>query len=182
MTAEFYDQMENCVVQDMVIGNMVVGQRPSYMGKDKIFQGIHAEDFELEVKDQQLSIPNLNHELKFNRLWISTADSILQLDTLEIHPSNTSDSLRKTNLELRQVALDGIDYRRLYESLELSANNLVIDKPDLVFKEGKLGSPQGSSQNLIKSFPLKLIKINELSLDSGSTNLSIGKSYKPYIC
>ncbi|MEN8249253.1 MAG: hypothetical protein ABFS32_10005, partial [Bacteroidota bacterium] len=149
------------------------GFRLDEIRADKLLQGIHAEVLELEVKDQEITMPDLEHELRFNRLWLSTKDSVLLIDTLKINPSVGSKAEINTHFDVLEFTLNGIDFRKLYENLELDAKHLYLKNPDLAFNTNQQDFLADNSQITFDNAPFNKLKISEIAIDSGSADLRL---------
>jgi hypothetical protein len=143
---------------------------------DKPFQGLYAEELELEILDQELILPKLHHKIKFNRLWISSADSIIKLDTLRIQPLASADSSFKSDLFINYIALTGIDFRRAYEENKFDVKKLEINNPDFSLIKKGVAEAVNTSVNL-GQLPFEEIILHEIHLNKGTLNLEMNRKF-----
>ena len=156
---------------------LLKGFRLENIDSTKLFQGIYAEEFELELLDQELSIPQFKHEMAFERLWVSTADSIIRLDTLKINPLGDDKDVLKGNIGLNQLLIKGIDFERAYLKEELDIEKILLSSPAIDLK-GKMLSNQVNKSAPDWLFMLfKNINIHEFNVIDGDLDLNLGKEY-----
>jgi hypothetical protein len=138
-----------------------------------LYQGIYAEELELEILDQEIILPRVHHKIKFERLWVSSRDSIIQFDSLKIYPLESADSLFMGNVSLNQLALRGIDFKKGYDENKFDIHQIDILNPIIsLVKKGPNTSANGS--DLVK-LPFAEINLHEINLLNGRLNLDANR-------
>jgi hypothetical protein len=141
---------------------------------NKLFQGIYVEEVELEVLDQDINLPRMKHQISFERLWVSSVDSIIRFDTLEINPLANADSSLKSQIMLKEFTLEGIDFWKVYDENRLDIQSLKIEEPIIDLVNRKVKTDKTDS---IISFnlPFKEVLIHKASLRNGNLKLDINR-------
>lgn len=172
--------LQNELQQDLVdfrirnFSTLLRGFKLDEISPDKLFQGIYAEELELEILDQEIILPRLHHKIQFERLWVSSVDSVIRLDTLSIQPLASADSSFMSNLVLDELALTGIDFRRAYDENKLEINKLELNNPD--FSLTKKGTPAEANESFNPGQLLfEEIILHEIRLNKGKVNLDINR-------
>jgi hypothetical protein len=138
-----------------------------------LFQGIYVEELELEVLDQEIILSRSHHKIRFERLWVSSKDSIIRFDTLNIQPLESADSSLMANISLDQIALSGIDFRKGYDENKLDIGKIDLVNPMIsLIKKGS--HPSGNSPNLL-NLPFAQINLHEINLQNGSLILDANR-------
>ena len=180
ISVDFQDEHQQNVL-DFKIRNyttLLKGFHVDKIDPSKLFQGIYAEEFELEVRDQEISIPSIHHKFSFKRLWISSRDSIIQIDTLAIRPLSTADSTFMGNIDLRQLKLLGLDFRKAQIDEVLNIDNLVLEKPRVgLIRKGIVSQPK-KQDNLWNFMLFHKIKINNISMNDGIIDLNFNQNIR----
>ena len=92
----------------------------------------HANEvaMDFEVKDYFLLLPDSSYSLRFPRLWISSSDSVLVADSLEVHPQNLGKEVAQNfSIEIPQLRIQGWDPYDLYFYRRLSLDSIVLESP-----------------------------------------------------
>ncbi len=144
----------------------------------KLFHGIFVEDLQLEVLDQELVLPQLRHRLSFTRLYISTTDSLVQLDTLKINPLASADSTFKGTISLNEFSLQGIDFRKAYDEYKIDIRKILMDKPDIsIVKKG--GNKSGKKIAFSNAHVLfEEIMVHEIALQNARVDIDLQRRYR----
>jgi len=180
ISVDFQDEHQQNIL-DFKIRNyttLLKGFHVDQIAPGKLFQGIYAEEFELEVLDQEISIPAIHHKFSFERLWISSNDSLIQIDTLSIRPLASADSTFIGNIDLKQLLLSGLDFRKAQIEEILNVKKLVIDKPRVgLTRKGVTNK----ADNQLKQWRYMLfhkINIQNIALKDGAFNLNFNQNIR----
>jgi len=140
----------------------------------KLFRGIYAKDLELNIKNQKLTIPQLHHEIQFKKLRVSTTDSIIRFDTLQIIPLTSADSSYNTKLFLKNLSLSRIDFRKAYDDYEIDIGKMLIDAPKWVFTNKGENISTTKKVKALNS-PFQQMVIGEIELKNGDIDLNLDR-------
>jgi hypothetical protein len=171
--------LQNASREDVVgfkVGNfstLLRGFELSEISSKRFFQGIYVDKVELEVLDQQIEFAQFNHRLGFKRLWISSEDSVIQLDSIKLKPIVSGASNTSGQLELKQIALTSIDFRKAYDDFILDIGNFAIDKADLAVLKEVISSQDVSSEINLTNVPFKALNIGNFEIKNSSVNLQL---------
>ena len=152
----------------------------------KPFQGIYVEEVELEVKDQEIKLPRLNHNLRFERLWVSSKDSTIQLDTVSFQPISRDSAGFKGDINLRQLALTSLDFQKVHDEYTVDLGTITLDKldmhiSDIIKTSEALDGAKNLPNVLFKQYDIDTIQILNSSvkmdlnhaIDVGQINLEL---------
>ena len=172
--------LQNELQEDLVdlrirnFSTLLRGFKLDEISPEKLFQGIFVEELELEVIDQEIIMPVLDHKIKFNRLWISSSDSIIKLDTLKILPLASADSTFRSNLIINEIALTGIDFKRAYEENKIGIQKLEINNPDFSLIKKSISAASDMSIDL-GQLPFEEISLDKIHLNNGKISLDVNR-------
>ena len=118
---------------------------------------------EFEVSDYFLLLPDSSYAIRFPRLWISSTDSVLIADSLEVQPQKLGEEVAQNfSIEIPQLKIKGWDPYDLYFYRRMSLDSIVLKSPFIrqrVFKKD-------SSQALPELADLDLYPFIQKQLDT----------------
>ena len=171
--------LQNASREDVVgfkVGNfssLLRGFELSEISNKRLFQGIYVDKVELEVLDQEIEFTQFNHRMGFKRLWISSEDSVIQLDTLKLKPIVTGDSNTSGLLELNQIALTSIDFRKAYDEFILDIGNFALDAANLTIIKNKLSTFEADNRINLTKLPFKAYNVRNFEINNSSIDLQL---------
>lgn len=112
------DTMKEFTIRDVSI------MMENFLVSSSSSQLFSTDNMEIEILNEQQSLPD-DHELSFKRLWVSSRDSSLYLESLQLDPTPTSQSAYSAYLP--EVSLHGFDVMGLLQN-KLKATTLNIGK------------------------------------------------------
>ena len=132
-------------------------------------------DIELSIQDYSWMLPDSSHALAINHIGISTADSAIFLDSVQLipqaFPKYDGQNNHRAALLVPAMRLTGLDAYQAYFNKSLRFDSLIISQPDLLL-ESRLAtqrSAEASPWNQFDLYPLikdqlSAIAINHIKL------------------
>ncbi len=139
---------------DFFIGSLLIdsASRPD--------QRFYSESIELEIRNQQFLLNDSIHQLSFDRLLLSTVDSVLVFDNLTLKPLSEDDRVFDEqddkiiyDISIPQLKLKGVDYFSAYRNNHLVMDELSITDSYLFLEEQKqatVNQPLKKDNSIIK--------------------------------
>ncbi len=164
------DEKELGVIHIGEFTTMLKNFRLDSLSPSILLKGIRARSFELEVIDQDVNLPNINQNIHFSKLQLSTIDSTFVLDSLEI--GNIEEGIGKSNANysIKKLEILGFNFERAFLDNSISVNEIHIIEPkvkfeQLDFSKSKL-KKKSNSEGVFDYF--KQLEINQIKLYDGS--------------
>ena len=110
----------------------------------------------------------------FDRLWISSSDSIIKLDTIKILPLASADSSFRSNLMINEIAFTGIDFKKAYEENKIGIHKLEINNPDFSLIQKSISAASNMNINL-GQLPFKEVSLDMIHLNNGKLSLDVNR-------
>lgn len=162
---------------DFSVGNLLIdsASRPD--------QQFYSESIELEILNQSFKLGDSIHQLSFDRLLLSTTDSVLTFENLVLKPVTKAlgafdhqDHKIVYDITIPELKLKGVDYFSAYRNNQLNMKELSLTDSHILFEEQTntktdQGEKKGNSlfKQLIQVFDE--VKIGKMRLIN--TNLDI---------
>ena len=125
------------------------------------------ENLELEVRDQTFALRDSIHHISFNRLLLSTADSVLTFDSLRIQPLTLPDKRFNADsnyviydVTIPQLVLRGVDYFSAYRKDYLNIKELAFNDSQIQVDAETYSDPRGITKKS-NSLQSQLIEVFE---------------------
>ena len=87
----------------------------------------HFVDIDLDLKKQQIIVPDKSHQISLSRLKFSSKEKLFQLDSLYIAPFHTTNSNNTYSLDIPQFSLKNFQFDSLINQKEFLAQYLNLD-------------------------------------------------------
>ncbi len=134
------------------------------------------EDIEMTIKDYDYLLPDSIHKVYFESLSISSKDSVLKIDDLNISGQNPSSDRKAISLAIPQIQFNGLDYiglvNKKLKANQFTVNNLSLSLAALASDTTTTTKPnlQNMYQKLEPFF--EEISINQSQIAIGNLRLS----------
>ena len=150
----------------------------------------NAEYIELVVSNEQFLLNDNIHQLTFDKLRLSTQDSILSFENIQLQPKPEID-LRAVdwertkalyNLSIPTFALKGIDYEKSYMAKAICIDQLQLQEPVFKVRSASVQPPKSSDNNdavltILQNFA-PAIAINHIQVNNGIFEFRTSKDEK----
>ncbi|MCF6351798.1 MAG: hypothetical protein L3J06_02200, partial [Cyclobacteriaceae bacterium] len=139
------------------------------LSPSKLFKGIRAQSFDLEIIDQDVRLPRLNQKIHFKRLSLSTTDSTFVLDSLKIKNIREIPGKDLSELSIKKLEILGFNFDKAFTNNELFVNEIHIVEPTIYYKKVNFAAKKPSQQADKKSFYnyFQKLNINNIKLFNG---------------
>ncbi len=164
------DEKELSVIHIGEFTTMLKNFRLDSLSPSILLKGIRARSFELEIIDQNVNLPNINQNIYFSKLKLSTIDSTFVLDSLEIGNIEHGIGKSNANYSIKKLEVLGFNFERAFLDNSVSVNEIHIIEPNVYFEQLDFSKPKpkkkNSSGGIFDYF--KQLEINQIKLYDGS--------------
>ena len=140
-----------------------------------LLSGFNATKVEAEILNQEINIPETDQHIHFKRLYLSTSDSTITLDSLLIKDFTNDSTNDHSEVKVAQLKIQGLNFEKAYQQNVLFINKIKINSPIVNLKQIDLKkiSQNNNDSTLSKSLYnyFKQLQINDISLLNGSVTL-----------
>ena len=141
----------------------------------KPFQGIYVDQVELEVKDQLISLPKINHDITFERLWVSSRDSVIEVDTVALVPISSDSTNFRGNIALKQLSLNSLDFRKIYENFSIDMGMLKLEDLSVELSNLIDTTNADSGSSFFSKLPFSNYKIDTFQINNSAIDLQLNR-------
>ncbi|MDN3204839.1 hypothetical protein [Algoriphagus sediminis] len=131
----------------------------------------NARGFEFEMEKGQFLLPDEVHTIKANRIFISSIDQQINLQSFEMIPDRSKESQAYYELSLDELQLKKVDLNSAFQTSELEIEEIILNEPS--FNVARSNKSQNTSEqgttdlnDLIEGI-LNSIEVQELSVNRG---------------
>lgn len=138
---------------------------------------LFASNIHLEIDSLMNYSPQKSETVHVKDIDISTVDNSFFAGDLEIEFYQKNPQPEKSKLDFDLIALDGIDYYKLFSEKKIDFNRLDINKPDLLFtrfvagKNAQTDKQEPFDAYLIISKHFNEIKANEIKINNAKLKI-----------
>ena len=168
---------------DFSVGNLLIDST------SRSDQQFYSESIELEILDQSFKLGDSIHQLSFDRLLLSTTDSVLTFENLVLKPiSESLGSFGDKNhnnvydISIPVLKLKGLDYFSAYQNNSLDMKELSLIDAHILFEEQTYtqtdqDKKKGNSlfKQLIEVFDV--VKIGKMRLINTNLDITTNEAY-----
>ena len=141
-----------------------------------LLSGFNATNAEIEISNQEINIPETGQHIHFKRLYLSTSDSTITLDSLLISQSPFDSINNKPELKIAQLKIEGINFDKANHHNEIFIDKIKINQPKIYLTENNFNrlKQQKSDSIFSKSFYhyFKQLHINDITLFNGALTVN----------
>ncbi len=145
-----------------------------------LLKGISAQSLELEILNQEVNLPEINQNIHFNRLLLSTTDSTFVLDSLKIRNISTNKVKNQSDLFINKLEILGFNFEKAFSKNELLVHEIWIREPAIVFKksnfDNKINNTSSQENSIFEYF--NQLKVNKINLLGGSIDYEAERKSK----
>lgn len=174
------DEEELSVIHIGEFTTMLKNFRLDSLSPSILLKGIRAQSFDLEIIDQDVNLPDINQNIHFNRLLLSTTDSTFILDSLRIKNITKSETKDQSDLSINKLEILGFNFENAFYKNELSINEIRVDKPSISFIKRNYTKKKidktSTSNSLYEYF--NQLKVDNIILFNGSIDFEAERKTK----
>jgi hypothetical protein len=162
---------------DFFVSNLLIDSATSHNQK------FYSENIELEIHNQSFKLKDSIHQLSFDRLLLSTADSVLTFENLVLKPitelhSTFDDKHDKIvyDIAIPELRLKGVDYFSAYRNNTLEMEELALIDSRIFLEEqsnSKIDQPVKNSNSLLKQLIAVFDEVKIGKMRFINTNLDV---------
>lgn len=167
------DEQELSVINIGEFTTILKNFRLDSLSPSILLKGIRAQSFELEVINQEVNLPNINQNIHFSKLHLSTIDSTFIIDSLTI--KNITQNIGKSNSDysIQKLEILGFNFQKALLDNQIRINEIHIIAPKVKFKQLDFSKTKASANNKktgIFDF-FKQLDVNKIKIFDGSLQL-----------
>ena len=140
-----------------------------------LLQGISATTVELEVLKQNIYLPEQNQTIYFDKLRLSSEESLIEVDSLIVNQMARDSSMNSADVRIKKLKLLGFDFVEAFNQNNLAIKAISVEKPQISFKKAsKKHKTSMSSPGFYRYF--HNLKIDTIEFSNGALNLKSNRS------
>lgn len=147
-----------------------------------LLRGISATSAELEVLNQDIFLPETHQNIHFDRLWLSSSESTITLDSLVINQMTVDSLHSEADVHIPKLSIKGLDFEKAFNNNSLVIRKLQINYPKLNYNQSNTDSEvsndgSGANDSPIYKY-LKEVRIDTIDFSHGDLTLNTKRKSK----
>lgn len=149
---------------------MIKNFRLDSLSPSILLQGVSATTLELEIRKQNIYLPKQNQNIYFERLHLSSVESLIEVDSLVVKNTTKIDNKSYTDIKIPTLKLLGFDFEEAFNKNNLDVKAISIENPQIRLKTvSNTQGKQKTSPSFYKYF--HKLKIDTINFKNGLLGL-----------